>query len=147
MAKTTPESYEDLVKKSPLDLKNPENVKTTIEYDIKTGTYIVRTQLGDMELGTPMTLTPEEYQDYSMQESLRAYFKAKNEEEFEKEANKKFNVTDMQFDLGPAEKIFGGRSACQDTRICGDNHGLEEQYDQESHFADPCQKPYLLQFR
>ena len=107
VAKTTPESYEDLVKKSPLDLKNPENVKTTIEYDIKTGTYIVRTQLGDMELGTPMTLTPEEYQDYSMQESLRAYFKAKNEEEFEKEANKKFNVTDMQFDLGPAEKIFG----------------------------------------
>lgn len=107
VSKTMPEEYDDLRKKSPIDLKDPENVKTTIEYDIKTGTYIVRTKLGDMELGTPMTLTPEEYQDYSMQESLRAYFKAKNEEEFEKETNKRFNVTDMQFDLGPAERVFG----------------------------------------
>ena len=60
-----------------------------------------------MELGTPMILTPEEYQDYSMQESMRSYFRAKNAEEFEKETNKKFNITDMQFDLGPAERIFG----------------------------------------
>ena len=58
VSKTTTEEYEDLLKKSPADLKDPENIKTTIEYDIKTGAYIVRTKLGDMELGTPMTLTP-----------------------------------------------------------------------------------------
>lgn len=107
VSKTTTEEYEDLLKKSPADLKDPENIKTTIEYDIKTGAYIVRTKLGDMELGTPMTLTPEEYQDYSMQQSLQSYFREKNAEEFEKEVNKKFNITDMQFDLGPAERIFG----------------------------------------
>ena len=107
VSKTTTEEYEDLLKHSPADLKDPENVTTTIEYDINTGTYIVKTKLGNMELGTPMSLTPEEYQDYSMQESMRSYFRAKNAEEFEKEANKKFNITDMQFDLGPAERIFG----------------------------------------
>ena len=107
VSKTTTEEYEDLLKHSPADLQDPENVQTTIEYDINTGTYIVKTKLGDMELGTPMSLTPEEYQDYSMQESMRSYFRAKNAEEFEKEANKKFNITDMQFDLGPAERIFG----------------------------------------
>jgi cell surface protein SprA len=107
VSKTTTEEYEDLLKKSPADLKDPENIKTTIEYDIKTGAYIVRTKLGDMELGTPMTLTPEEYQDYSMQQSLQSYFREKNAEEFEKKVNKKFNITDMQFDLGPAERIFG----------------------------------------
>ena len=107
VSKTTTEEYQDLLKKSPADLKDPENIKTTIEYDIKTGAYIVRTKLGDMELGTPMTLTPEEYQDYSMQQSLQSYFREKNAEEFEKEVNKKFNITDMQFDLGPAERIFG----------------------------------------
>ena len=62
VSKTTTEEYEDLLKHSPADLKDPENVTTTIEYDINTGTYIVKTKLGDMELGTPMTLTPEEYQ-------------------------------------------------------------------------------------
>ena len=105
--KTIPEEYNDLLKHSPADLKDPENVTTRIEYDLKTGTYIVRTRVGDMELGTPMSLTPEEYQDYSMQESLRSYFRQKNEEEYQKEVNKKFNLTDMQFNIGPAERIFG----------------------------------------
>ena len=36
VAKTTPEEYQDIVKQSPADLRDPENVKTTIEYDLKT---------------------------------------------------------------------------------------------------------------
>ncbi|RHJ90851.1 cell surface protein SprA [Parabacteroides bouchesdurhonensis] len=107
VSRTSPQEYEDIVKQSPADLRTPDNVKTTIEYDIKTGAYIVRTKLGDKELGTPMTLTPEEYQDYSMQQSLRSYFRQKNEEEFQKEANKQFNLTDMQFNIGAADRIFG----------------------------------------
>lgn len=107
IAKTTPEEYKDIVQQSPADLRDPENVKTSIDYDLKTNTYVVRTKLGDMEIGTPMSLTPEEYQDYSMQQSLRSYFRQKNEEEFQKEANKQFNLTDMQFGIGPAERIFG----------------------------------------
>ena len=77
VAKTTPEEYQDIVKQSPADLRDPENVKTTIEYDLKTNTYIVRTKLGDMEIGTPMSLTPAEYQDYSMQQSLSFLFPPK----------------------------------------------------------------------
>ena len=107
VAKTVPEEYNDLLRHSPADLDNPENVTTKIEYDLKRGTYVVRTRVGEMELGTPMTLTPEEYQDYSMQESLRSYFRQKNEEEYQKEVNKKFNLTDMQFNIGAAERIFG----------------------------------------
>lgn len=71
-----------------MDLRDPENVKTAVEYDIKTGTYVVRTRLGDKDLTTPISLTPEEYQDYSMQQSLRSYYRQKNEEEFQKEADK-----------------------------------------------------------
>ena len=107
VAKTSPEEYQDIVRKSPADLRDPENVKTSIEYDLETNTYIVRTKLGDMEIGTPMSLTPAEYQDYSMQQSLRSYFRAKNEEEFQKATNKQFNLTDMQFNIGAAERIFG----------------------------------------
>lgn len=107
VSKTVPQDYEDLTKKSPMDLRDPENVKTAVEYDIKTGTYVVRTRLGDKDLTTPISLTPEEYQDYSMQQSLRSYYRQKNEEEFQKEADKKFNLADMQFGIGAAERVFG----------------------------------------
>ncbi len=107
VSKTIPEEYDDLLRQSPADLKDPANVTTQIEYDINSGTYIVRTRVGEMELGTPMSLTPEEYQNYSMQESLRSYFRQKNEEEFQKEINKEFSITDMQFNIGPADRIFG----------------------------------------
>ncbi len=107
VAKTAPETYKDIQKQFPADLRNPDNLKTTIEYDIRTGNYVVRSRIGEMEINTPIILTPEEYQDYSLEQSLRSYYRQKNEEEFQKEANKEFNLTDMQFDLGPAEKIFG----------------------------------------
>lgn len=107
VSKTVPEVYEDFVKTSPMDLRDPENVKTSVEYDTNTNTYIVRTRLGDKDLITPIRLTPEEYQDYSMKQSIRSYYRQKNEEEFQKEADKKFNLADMQFGLGAAERIFG----------------------------------------
>jgi cell surface protein SprA len=107
VSKTTPREYQDLTKQSPADLHDPENLKTVIEYDLHTGMYVIRTKVGDMEIETPITLTPEEYQDYSMQESVRAYYRQKNEENFKKEAGGKFNLSDMQFDLGPADKLFG----------------------------------------
>ena len=40
VSKTVPvgdETYKDLLKKSPVDLRDPENVKTFVEYDIRTG--------------------------------------------------------------------------------------------------------------
>ena len=107
VAKTVPEEYQDLTKQSPADLKTPENVKSVVEYDIRTGTYVVRTKLGDVDLTTPISLTPEEYQDYSSQKSIQSYYRQKNEEEFQKAANKQFNLADMQFDIGAAERIFG----------------------------------------
>lgn len=107
VAKTVPEKYQDLTKQSPADLKTPENVKSVVEYDIRTGTYVVRTKLGDVDLTTPISLTPEEYQDYSFQKSIQSYYRQKNEEEFQKAANKQFNLADMQFDIGAAERIFG----------------------------------------
>ena len=107
VSKTIPEGYEDLGKKLPMDLRDPENVKTVVEYDINTGRYVVRTRLGEKDLTTPIDLSPEEYQDYSMKQSLRSYYRQKNEEEFQKEADKQFNLADMQFGIGAAERIFG----------------------------------------
>ena len=70
--------------------------------------YLVGNKIGDSYLSVPLLMTPEEYAAWSMQRSLDAYFRNKNQKEFEKEGKKeKFDFTDMHFDLGPAEKIFG----------------------------------------
>ncbi|MDR1524266.1 MAG: cell surface protein SprA [Tannerella sp.] len=111
--KTVPEEYEDLNKKSASDLRDPENLKTEIEYDLKSGSYLLRSKVGDMELGTPLLMTPGEYQKYSLEQSLRQYFYERNKTVFdslEQSGNaggNPFNLMDVQFDLGPADKLFG----------------------------------------
>lgn len=52
-------------------------------------------------------MSPEEYQEWSLQKSLQNYYRQKNSEAFENEGKNKFDFTTWQFDLGPAEKIFG----------------------------------------
>ena len=105
--KTAPDNAEDLERK-PVDLRTPENITTETTYDDKTHTYIVGNKIGDSYLSVPLLMTPEEYAAWSMKRSLDAYFRNKNQEEFEKEGKQeKFDFTNMHFDLGPAEKIFG----------------------------------------
>lgn len=58
-------------------------------------------------LNAPVLMTPEEYQEWSLQNSMQQYWRHKNEEAFESAGKNKFDFTDMHFDLGPAEKIFG----------------------------------------
>ena len=97
--KTSPTNEKDLERK-PVDLRNPENLTTETTYDEKTHTYIVGNKIGDSYLSVPLLMTPEEYAEWSMKRSLDAYFRAKNQEEFEKEGKKeKFDFTDMKFDL------------------------------------------------
>ena len=104
--RTIPRNEDDLERKS-MDLKDPDNLTTDTVYDPKTGNYTIGTKMGDSYLNAPLLMSPEEYQEWSLQKSLRNYYRQRNAEEFENEGKNKFDFTDMQFDLGPAEKIFG----------------------------------------
>lgn len=104
--KTTVESYDDLDPVTPADLETPENVKSVVEYDTKTGCYVIRTKVSGMEITTPFMLTPKEYSDYSLRKSMQAYYHEKNNENVG-EGKKKFDIFDMQFNLGPLDKVFG----------------------------------------
>ncbi|MDR2627478.1 MAG: cell surface protein SprA, partial [Dysgonamonadaceae bacterium] len=108
VAKTSPDTYEDIHKPHPVDLKTPENVKSEVEYDPKTNRYLLRTKIGDMEVVTPFSMTSGEYLDYRERQSRNSYFLQKNREEKENDGKKeKISPFDMQFDLGPADKLFG----------------------------------------
>ena len=104
--RTAPQDEDDLKQRS-MDLRDPDNLTTDTVYDPKTGNYTIGTKLGDSYLNAPLLMTPEEYQEWTLQKSLRNYYRQRNAEEFESEGKNKFDFTDMQFDLGPAEKIFG----------------------------------------
>ncbi len=100
------DTYEDLNKVYPMDLRSPANVKTVVEYDIKTGNYVIRTRVGELEIATPITLSPKEYNEYSLKKSMADYWKEK-QSKADKSNEDKFSLTDMKFSLGPADKIFG----------------------------------------
>ncbi len=90
------------------DLADPENLKPeTGEYDEKSGYYKVGSKLGDSFLSAPFLMTPEEYLEWTRQQQINRYFRERNDSLFVRKGKEKFDFTDMKFDLGPAEKIFG----------------------------------------
>ena len=91
-----------------LDLQDPENIKAdTAIYDEKTGYYKVGTKLGDDFLSQPWMMTPEEYLKWKERKAFSDYFKVRNDSLFTTKGKDKFDFSNMHFDLGPAEKIFG----------------------------------------
>lgn len=99
-------NYDELEKKYPMDMKQPDNVKTVVDYDIRSGNYIIRTMVGNMEVATPYMMTPQEYMNYSSRQEMQDYWKLKNNTVALNNEDK-FSLSDMKFDIGPADKIFG----------------------------------------
>ena len=104
--RTAPLTVEDL-DSTALSVKLPDNLKQVTEYDSLSGNYRVGMKLGHSYLNTPILMTPDEYQQWSLRRSMQNYYRQKNRESYESKGKSKFDFTDINFDLGPAEKIFG----------------------------------------
>ena len=102
---TTLQNMDD--ERSKADLKDPENLKTEAFYDEETGEYRLGTKLGEEFLETPYSMSADEYQHWAVERSMREYYRKKNQEDFQAKGKDKFDFTDMHFDLGKANKIFG----------------------------------------
>ena len=104
--KTSPIEVADL-DSSALDLHFPENIKQQVEYDDSLNVYKIGSKMGDSYLNTPVLMSPEEYRQWSERREREQFFRKKDAENVAQKGKDKFNFTDMHFDLGPAEKIFG----------------------------------------
>lgn len=104
--KFTQNSYEELNTKYPMDAPKPDNLKSVVEYDTKTGNYILRTFIGDSEIATPFLMTEQEYRNYSAKNDMLQYWKEKNASSAADNEDK-FSISDMKFNIGPADKVFG----------------------------------------
>jgi cell surface protein SprA len=104
--RTQPITEEDL-QRNATDLVLPDNLKQEVEYNDTLNRYIIGTRMGGSYLGTPFMWTPEEFSRWTEEQMRRDFFRSKNNEIFKEQGKEKFSFTDMHFDLGPAEKIFG----------------------------------------
>ena len=105
---TVPQSYEDLMSdEMAYDLSTPSNITTVTEYDPETGCYIVRTRMGDIDIATPFMLSESQYNNWQLRRSMQEYYRKRNLELAESKSKEPFNVLDMNFAIGPLEKIFG----------------------------------------
>lgn len=108
VTQTVPRTYEDLMQEQlAYDLSTPSNITTEAEYDPAIGCYIVRTKLGSIEIAPPFLLTPSQYEDWQLRRSMQQYFKERNLGLITDNEKPPFNILDMNFALGPLEKIFG----------------------------------------
>ena len=104
--RTVPITEEDLDTYS-ADLTFPDNIKQEVEYDDSLDRYFIGSKMGDGYLSTPIVMTPAEYRKWSEKREFDRFFREKNDTLIKEGGKDKFSFTDMHFDLGPAEKIFG----------------------------------------
>ena len=95
-----------------ISLPDPDSIVSKYEYDPILNRYFYKENLGEINLGLPLVLTPQEFEELVLQEEMRNYFKLKNDalsgrkegsEEIQKDLLPDFYVNSNFF-----ETIFGG---------------------------------------
>lgn len=104
--RTLPITVDDLDQNA-ADLKRPDNLKQEVEYNDSLDLYVIGSKMSDSYINTPIYMTPAEYRKWSEKKAMQRYFREKNDEIYQAKGKEKFDFTDMHFELGPAEKIFG----------------------------------------
>ncbi len=105
---TLPQSYADYAgAEYAADLRDPSNIKTEATFDPSTGMYVIHTKVGPYDLVTPYQMTAAEYNNVQVRKDMMDYYHQRNSELFENKEKEPFNILDMNFALGPLEKVFG----------------------------------------
>ena len=106
---TLPQSYSDIqgVGEYAADLKDPSNITSVVEFDPETGCYVIHTRLGDNDIITPYIMSADEYSNNDFRRSMMEYYRQKNAESAQDQEKDPFNFLDMQFGMGPLDKVFG----------------------------------------
>ncbi len=90
-----------------IDLNTPSNVTNDVIYDPVTGSYILRSRIGEnIDYRPPQSMSLEEYMNYDMSKSMQTYWLEKNQEETERAA--KGLIPSIQVRSEAFCRIFGG---------------------------------------
>lgn len=97
-----------------IKLKNPSSIVSKYTYDPKIDRYIYTESVANFNINYPLILTPKQYRELLLKESMKGYFK----EKLDAISGKKEGSEDAQKNLLPKfyvnsnffESIFGGRT-------------------------------------
>jgi hypothetical protein len=71
-----------------LQMQNPSNVETNVEYDPETNTYIITETVGGQNVKPPTYMTFDEYQRYVAQKQEEEYWENRSAEETQASKNR-----------------------------------------------------------
>ena len=104
--RTMPITLDDL-SQGAADLKRPDTLGQQVEYNDSLDRYVIGSKMAGSYIAAPVMMTAEEYMHWSEKQLMKDFFRKKNDEIYQAKGKEKFDFSDMHFDLGPAEKIFG----------------------------------------
>lgn len=97
-----------------VEIKNPNSIVNAYSYDPVTNRYIYSSTLDGFNINYPIILTPKEYEQLVLRESMRDYFKKKSDaidgKKEGSEAAKKDLLPRYYVNSGFFETIFGGNT-------------------------------------
>lgn len=95
-----------------IDIKNPKSIVNAYTYDPVTNRYIYSSTFEGFNINYPLILTPKEYQELVLRESMREYYKKKSKAIDGKgtEEDKKDLLPRYYVNSGFFETIFGGNT-------------------------------------
>ena len=118
-----------------LDTPDPSSIESKYTYDPLTDRYFYTSTIGNFNINYPVILTPKEFQDLVVKESLKEYYKEKldaidGKKEGSEKAKKNL-IPDMYVNSKFFETIFGGNTisvAPQGSCICQSSHAIPQYY-------------------
>jgi cell surface protein SprA len=96
--------------KSNLYLNNPENIKTDVEYNPKTGNYDIKQKIGSLDYRPETYMKMKEYQDYVFKKSMRDYWRSRVAADELNNKPRKGMVPKIQVNSELFDRIFGGNT-------------------------------------
>jgi cell surface protein SprA len=96
--------------KSKLFLEPPENIKTEIAYDPKTGNYDISQKVGNFEYRPETYMNLKEYRDYMYKKQLREYWRSRVAADELNEKPRKGVIPKLQVNSELFDRIFGGNT-------------------------------------
>ena len=92
-----------------ISLKEPSNIKRTIQYDPVTGKYVFVSKIGDFTYSDPVYMTQEQYSEYVKNQAIKDYWKDRRESAM---GNSNSNALIPPIYLGGKafKKIFGSNT-------------------------------------
>lgn len=94
-----------------IEMQNPPSISQVYEYDPVLDRYVLNNKLGNINISYPLFLTPKEYEDRLMKESISDYFKQKSQAMNSEDPNIARDVLPgYKVHSKLFESIFGGNS-------------------------------------